>query len=303
MPSDPVICQRRAGFIRIDDSSVRNQAQLDQRLEPVADTAHQAVPLLQQPGNLLPDCLVAEEGCNEFAAAIRLIAAGKAAGNKYDLRLAQLTCKGLDAAVNSVRRPVIDYQNLRLRSGIRYRLRTVIFTVGSGEGRNQHLRPAVFHSRSRPLGYFIGKSLHRARRCRRIAAIYAFQLIFICLQQFFQRQAFLSPGNNRLGRNRADDGLRTNARLCLQYKGAILIAEKRRYLYVRPIGYPEVVAQGHFHDSLGHAAHAGRVTGDGLTAAQQLGHLIPQRFQRLRNRQAILIPLRRQQNNFVAGLL
>ena len=45
MPSDLVEGKRGAGFIRIDDLSVRHEPEFDQCLETVADAEHQTVSL------------------------------------------------------------------------------------------------------------------------------------------------------------------------------------------------------------------------------------------------------------------
>ena len=43
-----VVGQRGAACIGIDDLAVRNKAQLDQRLEAIADTTHQAITIIQE---------------------------------------------------------------------------------------------------------------------------------------------------------------------------------------------------------------------------------------------------------------
>ena len=48
MTADPVVSQRRAVFRAVRDLSVRNEPQLYQCLETVADTKHQAVSLFEQ---------------------------------------------------------------------------------------------------------------------------------------------------------------------------------------------------------------------------------------------------------------
>ena len=50
MAADCVVCECGAVFIGVDDLAVGHQTQLDQRLEAVADTQHQTVPIIQQAG-------------------------------------------------------------------------------------------------------------------------------------------------------------------------------------------------------------------------------------------------------------
>ena len=67
------------------DIAVRHQTQFDQGLEAVADAQHQAVALLQQTAHCLGDRRAAEEGGDELGAAVRLVAAGEAAGQHLSL--------------------------------------------------------------------------------------------------------------------------------------------------------------------------------------------------------------------------
>ena len=80
MAADGIIGQRRAAGVRIDDLAKRNEAQLNERLETVTDTAYQAVALFQQRLHLFADRGAAEERRDKLAGTVRLIAAGKAAG-------------------------------------------------------------------------------------------------------------------------------------------------------------------------------------------------------------------------------
>ena len=74
-----------AGPVGVDDLTVGDKTQLDERLETVADAQHQAVPVFQQVHGGVPHLRVAEEGGDEFGGAVRLVAAGEAAGDENDL--------------------------------------------------------------------------------------------------------------------------------------------------------------------------------------------------------------------------
>ena len=95
--ADGVEGQSGAGIIGVDDLAVGNQTQLDQCLEAVADTAHQAIPLLQQLGDSFLDGRVAEECGDELCGAIGLVAAGEAAGDEDHLAVCNALCHILDA--------------------------------------------------------------------------------------------------------------------------------------------------------------------------------------------------------------
>ena len=83
--ADGVEGQGGAGLVGVDDLTVGDKTQLDERLETVADAQHQAVPVFQQVHGGVPHLRVAEKGGNEFGGAVRLIAAGEAAGDENDL--------------------------------------------------------------------------------------------------------------------------------------------------------------------------------------------------------------------------
>ena len=87
MAADDVIGQGGAGVVRVPDLAVGHQAQLDEGLEAVADAKHEAVPVLQQVHDRVGDLAVAEEGGDELAGAVGLVAAGEAAGDEDDLAL------------------------------------------------------------------------------------------------------------------------------------------------------------------------------------------------------------------------
>ena len=48
MAADLIMGQRRTILIQITDFPIGNQPQLDERLEPVANAQHKAIPLMQQ---------------------------------------------------------------------------------------------------------------------------------------------------------------------------------------------------------------------------------------------------------------
>ena len=135
--ADGIIGQRRAVFIRVDDSAEGDQAELDQRLEAVADAEDQTAAHVEQIGHAVPDFRIADKGGYKLAGAVRLVAAGKTAGQEEHLRFSQTCGKTLDGSVDILGSPVVDHKDLRYRSPIGNRLRTVILTVGAGENRNQ----------------------------------------------------------------------------------------------------------------------------------------------------------------------
>jgi hypothetical protein len=70
------------------DFSIRNQSQLDQRLKPFANAQHEPVFFFQQ-AETASATRGFGEGCYEFPRSVRLIAAGKSAGNWRQFGFAQ----------------------------------------------------------------------------------------------------------------------------------------------------------------------------------------------------------------------
>ena len=54
-------------FISVDNLAVGHKAKLDKCLEAVADTAHQAVTVIEKVMHAVLNCCVSEEGCDELA--------------------------------------------------------------------------------------------------------------------------------------------------------------------------------------------------------------------------------------------
>ena len=71
--------------VRINNFSVRHKTQLYQRLKTVAYTAHKSAALIKHTAYRFLYRLAAEESRYKLAGAVRLVSAGKAAGNKYYL--------------------------------------------------------------------------------------------------------------------------------------------------------------------------------------------------------------------------
>ena len=133
MPADDIVSQRWALCIRIADFAVWDQAKLDERLEPVAYAAHQAIPLLQQFIHAFADARIAEESRDELSRAIRLIAAGKAARDKDDLRFPRALRELRSGCGNIVCRKVSEHKNVRCDARFFKCTRRVIFAVRARE--------------------------------------------------------------------------------------------------------------------------------------------------------------------------
>ena len=122
------------------DVAVSGQTQLDEGLEAVADTQHQTIPVLQQVADCLSDRRIAEEGGDELCAAVRLVAAGEAAGQHDDLALVDGLDQCLAAGGDISGGQVADDQHLGVRTGAGKGVGGVVLAVGTREDRDDDLR-------------------------------------------------------------------------------------------------------------------------------------------------------------------
>ena len=147
MPADCVVGQGRAGFIGVNNLAVGHKTKLDKRLEAVADAEHKSVALFKKACNSLLDFRIAEKRGDEFARAVRLVAAREAAGDKDYLAFLDFLCKILNRACDARRRKVVDNKDFSLGSRSFSRLCGIVFAVCARENGNQHLGLRRFNSR------------------------------------------------------------------------------------------------------------------------------------------------------------
>ncbi len=96
-----------------------HQAQLDQRLEAVADAQHQAIAGLEQVADRLGDLGSAEERRDELGGAVGLVAAREAAGDHDDLACTDAAGKLVGALGDGLGREVVDHEDVGLGAGAR----------------------------------------------------------------------------------------------------------------------------------------------------------------------------------------
>ena len=137
MPADGVEGQGRRILVLAGDLSARHKAELDQRLEAVADTECQTVAVFQKVGDRLADGLVAEGRREEFGRAVRLVTAGEAAREHDDLRIADRLFKNMHGLADILRAQVREHLRDRLRAGCLKGRSGIILTVRAGEDRDK----------------------------------------------------------------------------------------------------------------------------------------------------------------------
>ena len=125
-----------------DDLAVRHQTQLDQRLEAVADTKRQTVPLIQE----LLHCLFDASRCwnavaKNLRGTVRLVTCGEAAGEHDDLCLADSLLELLYRITDILCRQVAEYlRQSTFAPALSKALALSYFTVGAGEYRDKYRR-------------------------------------------------------------------------------------------------------------------------------------------------------------------
>ena len=120
--------------------AVGHQAQLDQRLEAVADAQHQAVALVEEFHHGVGNLRVAEDAGDELGAAFGFVAGAEAAGNHDDLAATDGLDVGIDALADLLAVLVAEDDNLALGTGAVEGTGRVVLAVGAREGRNEDMR-------------------------------------------------------------------------------------------------------------------------------------------------------------------
>ena len=310
-------------LIRIHDLAIGNQPQLDQCLETVADTAHEAVPLGKELHDSLPDPLVAEEGGNELGGTVRLISSGETSGDKDDLAVSDLLCHCIHGFPDILCREIPDHHDLRIKSCVGNCLCTVIFAVGSRECRDQDLRCGMLYEGLRPLlclideGLFLGALSRRSFRAH-VAAEDLLQTVLVILQKSVKGKALsviadLSAliGGAQIPYLKAaflygvaviDEicGLRL---VCLHNEGAIGIAEDVLHGQTLRKAEADHVSEALLHNGLCGASHAGGVNGKELSVADRLVDRPVKGLQGADLRQTVFQILRSQPENSASGVL
>ena len=149
MASDGVEGERRALFAHRTDVSERHEAELNERLEPVADAEYQAVAVLQQVAHRLGDRRCAEERRDELGGAVGLVATTETAGDEHDVRLADGTHERLGALGDRCRREVVHDEHLRLGPRAAESPRRVELAVVAGKHGDDHFGFRSKNCRSR----------------------------------------------------------------------------------------------------------------------------------------------------------
>ena len=218
----------------------------------------------------------AQEGGDELAGAVGLVAAGEAAGQDHHLAAADGLFKGLSGLGQQVGGQVADHHDLGLDARPQACLGGVIFAVGAGEDRDDRPgpgRPALADDGgSLPAG----DGLHFFRLSRP-GGIHLLQHPFVPLQQLGNGGGVLPDGNDWLLGGGADAPGHAGEELLpfqLKHDGAgagAVPGSGGIHIGLEADG----VAEGHLHHRLGHAAGLHRPGGLHLALAAQLVEGVP----------------------------
>ena len=165
MPPDGIEGQRRRALRQRTDVAVGHEAELDQRLETIANAEHQTVLFCQVRHDRVPNAGIPKHRGNELTGAVRLVAAGKSSGQHDNLRGANAFHQRLDSLSNGLRRQVADHERFRFRPGPLKCAGRVVFAVRAGEHRNEHAGLRVMRARFQHTAPRVVRELrHRDRR-------------------------------------------------------------------------------------------------------------------------------------------
>ena len=303
MAANGIEGQGRAVFICVDDLSIGDQTQLDEGLKSVADAADQTVAPLQQLGDSLADLCVAEEGGDELSGAVRLIAAGEAAGNEDHLAFLQAFGKGIDAAGNAFGGKVVHHEDLRFRSRVTHGTGAVNLTVGAGESGDQDTglcRPNGGGNAGRSR---VGEGLRYAAALGNVAGIDRLELAFVEIEKFLPVDELFTQTEGTVVDDGSDELCIGDVLFDFQQESAVVVSENSVAIQAVGKTESEAVAEGHLHDGLCDTAHAGGITGDSLSAAEKLRNPVEETDQGICRRKSVGARFRSETNDLVSGLL
>ena len=255
--------------VTVGDLAVGHQAQLDQCLEAVADTAHQTVATFQQIGHLFLDRCAAEEGGNKLTGSVGLVAAGESAGHKDDLGIGDLPGECLRRAGNVIGGQIADDEQLGLRSCGLHGLGGIVLAVGAGEYGDQNPGTGDLHSRCGVLFRLIQRDLGRRACLADIAGVNFLQLVLVQRVQIGGGNRLAVPGEGGVGGDHAQGVALLTSRCHLAQECAVEMSEQRVQIRTFVVSEAEAVTHSHLHHRLGDAAVGGGVGGEDLALGHQ----------------------------------
>ena len=286
--ADGVEGQGGGFFIRLGDPAVGHQAQLDERLEAVADAGHEAVALLQERLHRFLHRLAPEEGRDELARAVGLVAGGEAAGEEDHLALADEAGEVLHGLGDVRSRAVLHHEDLRLGTGVLHGAGGVVLAVGAGEDGDEHLGLGAEDMGRKTLGGRRREGLGDVPALLGVGGIDRLELAEILGKKRLHGDRLAAEGEDGLFRYLAQEDARLDVAAHLQNKGAKVGREEVGKGQASFVNKAQAVAHGHFEDGLGHAACGGRVGRSHLAALHQGFHRVIEGFEALGIGQAVL---------------
>ncbi len=243
MAPDEVLCQRGAVRVHHGKLARRQEAGLHQRLEAVADAADQAFPGADQLVDGVHHRPAAQEGGDELAGAVRLIAAGEAAGDKEHLGGCDRVRQLADALRHRITCQVADEEDLGVSARFLESARAVHLAVGAGEGGDDDPGLGDVYALGCPLlGLGDGRWLALVRCAN---GVHALQLAVIRQEQFIKQHLFILPCDGRCLLRIAQQGADLRVLRHLQNEGTVIVREQFVLCYARVNFHADVVANRH----------------------------------------------------------
>ena len=140
MAANRIVRQRRAVRTQRLDPAIRQEPQFDQRLETVADTQCQPVPLVKQIIQRFFQRRATEQGRNKFARTFRFIASTETARKHDDLRFGNAFCHFVDRFSQILWRFIAQHHDFRCCTSPFKGSGRIVFAVRTGADRDEYMR-------------------------------------------------------------------------------------------------------------------------------------------------------------------
>ncbi len=278
--ADGVEGQRRSVGCGFHDVAVRHEAELDERLEAVADAQHEAVAGLQQLADRLGDLGRAEERGDELGGAVGLVAAGETARDHDDLALADAARELVGALGDGLGREVVDDQHRGVGAGAAERAGGVVLAVRAREDGDHDARAGDLNGRRGARDALLGNAEVDGVDLLALAAVREDGLdgALPGLLQLGQVNG-LAASDELVGLGGGAQDVAGHAVVQrrdlgvvgeLHDKAAVRRAEERLGLKRRVARKAELVADAHLEERLGRAAVAQRGHGERAAVANKL---------------------------------
>ena len=258
MAANQVEGQSGTALVQVPNLAIGHQTQLHQRLEAVADAQHQAVPVPEQVVDRVLEPLTAQEGGDELAGALRLVAAGEAAGQDNHLGGANGPLQRLGGVLQQLGAQVAHHHDFRVDARPQTGVGGIVLAVRAREHGDDRLGPGQLAGRG--VGGAAGAVHIRNDLLLRlgVGGIDALQSALPGSAQLLQGNALAAHGEALLRRGHAQLLAEVRVLRQLGHDCAVFLPEQGSIVQRFALREADAVAEAHLHQALRHAAQAHR---------------------------------------------